>query len=238
MYNKRVKRLPKIIAGQLIVTAVIAVIASFLVFYSQGYKINWETFKVYKTGMILLISDPEPDKISINNIAYEPKAQFSKNFTPGYYDVAVSKEKYVEWKRTTYIDPEKLDAFKDIKLFLARPTISVLDNQGKIDFLNTPSSYLAENSKYDLRYNGHELWANDSMVTRLSRPVLSATWYPDYDHIVYQVENEIRIVEISGYNDTLLAKLEKDTPTRFVIGNKGKELYYLDNDVYYQAQIR
>lgn len=238
MYNKRVKRLPKIIAGQLLVTATIAVVASFLIFYSQGYKINWKTFKFYKTGMILLISDPEPDKISINNIAYEPKTQFSKNFTPGYYDFVISKENYYDWKRTIYIESERLEAFKEIKLFLATPKLSELSDQSKINFLNSPNEYLAENSKYDLRYNGHELWANDSMITRLSRPVLSATWYPDYDHIVYQVENEIRIVEISGYNDTLLVRLSKDTPTRFVIGNKGKELYYLDNDVYHQAQIR
>ena len=237
MHNNRVKRLPKIIAGQLIVSAVIIIIASLLILYSQGYKMNWKTFKFYKTGMVLLISDPMPDRISISGIDYEPRTQFSKNFTPGYYDIKISKDLYQDWSRTIYIAPERLDAFKDITLFLKAPKITALADQGKIGFLNSPNEYLAVNSKNDLRFQSHEIWVNNMIVTRLSKPIVSAVWYPDFDHVVYQAGDEIRIIENEGFNDTLLIKLSSDVPSKFAIGNKGRELYYTDNNQYYQAQI-
>lgn len=237
-HNKRSKRLPKIILGQLAVIFVIAVLGLTLVFYSQGYKINWKNFKVIKTGMVLLFSDPKPDEIVLNGKDYGDSSQFSKTLDPGYYDISIKKERYQDWQRTIYIAPEQLYAFKNITLFLREPKISDLAEQSKIDYLNSPNSYLAENYNNDLSFNQYEIWVNNRIITRFSSPISAPVWYPDNDHVVYQIKNEIRVIEITGFNDELLVTLSTDTPTKFIVGNKGRELYFLDNGQYKVARIR
>ncbi|MFA7243702.1 MAG: hypothetical protein WC080_00155 [Patescibacteria group bacterium] len=238
MTNKRVKRLPKIILGQLAVILVIVIIASGLIFYAQGYKINLKNFKVIRTGMILLVTDPTPDHIVINGIEENNTSEYSKTFTSGYYDITISKDKYQNWHRSVFIDPGKLVTFKEIKLFLKDPEVSELTDQSKINFLNTPNSYLAENSTNDLTFNRYEIWVNGSLLTRFSSQINSPMWYPDDDHIVYQIGNEIHVIDKSGYNDTKLVTLSTNNPTRFTIGNKGRELYFLDGESYKIADIR
>ncbi|OQA02788.1 MAG: hypothetical protein BWY68_00917 [bacterium ADurb.Bin400] len=76
------------------------------------------------------------------------------------------------------------------------------------------------------------------MVARFSKPVIRAMWYPDLEHIVYQQGKQIRVMEKTGLNDTLLVELSSDSPTVFTIGNKGQELYYADNGEYYWTNIK
>jgi hypothetical protein len=188
--------------------------------------------------MILLITDPAPDHIIINGKDEGSSDQFNKTFTAGYYDIDITKVGYQDWHRSIFVEAQKLAAFKNITLFSATPKISDLVDQAKIDFLNTPNSYLAENSPDDLTFNQYEMWVNGNLLTRFSTPINSPIWYPDNDHIIYQTGNEIRVIERSGHNDLLLVKLGSTNPTKFTIGNKGRELYYLDGSVYKQAVIR
>lgn len=238
MNNKRSQRLPKIILGQLSVIFIIAALGLALVFYSQGFKINWKNFKVIKTGMVLLYTDPEPDQIIINGKDWGNAKKFSHTLDPGYYDITIKKDKYQDWQRTVYIAPEQLYALKDITLFYSNPKVSELSDQSKIDYLNAPNSYLAENYKNDLSYNKSEIWVNGRLVTRFSQEINSPVWYPDNDHVVYQIKDEIHIIEISGFNDKLLVKLASALPTKFAVGNKGKELYFLDDGAYKTARIK
>lgn len=238
MTNKRTKRLPKIILGQFSVLFLICVVALILVFYSQGYKFDWKYLRVYKTGMVLLVTDPIPDHILINGTEEGNSTEFTKTFVPGYYDIEITKDGYQNWQRSILIEAEKLKSFKNIELFRDNPAVTDLSNQSKIDFLNAPNSYLAENSKNDIVSNDYEIWVNGALLTRFSSKINSPIWYTDNDHIVFQTGNEIRVIERAGFNNTLLVTLSSDAPTKFALGNRGIDLYFLDGSVYKQATIR
>lgn len=224
--------------GQLSVILLLAVISAVLIFYAQGWRINLKSFKIYKTGLVYLIVNPAPDKIYIENKEYKGKNEFYKNLVPGEYDIRVAKEGYVDWNCTIKIEAEIVSARKNIVMFLNRPHISDLTDQSKIDYLNLPDTSLVENARNKLSFNKYEIWTDDKLVTRFSEPILNVSWYPDYEHILYQKNNQIRVIDKNGFNDTILTNLSNSVAVKFLISGQGKELYYIDSGQYKKAIIQ
>ena len=108
----------------------------------------------------------------------------------------------------------------------------------KINYLNSPETPLAENARNKLAYNKYEIWTDDKLVTRFSEPIANVLWHPDYEHILYQENNQIRIIGKDGFNDTILANLLSSSSAKFMIGGQGRELYYIDNGQYKKAIIQ
>lgn len=181
---------------------------------------------------------PVPESIFIENTEYSGKGEIYKNLVPGDYDIRVYKSGYVEWSKNIKIKAEIVTSEKNVLLFLSKPIISDLTDQSKIDYLNSPESVLAENARNKLAFNKYEIWSDDRLVTRFSEPIESVVWYSDYEHILYQKNNQIRIIGKDGLNDTNLVNLSSALPTKFMIGGQGKELYYIDDTEYKKAIIQ
>jgi hypothetical protein len=128
--------------------------------------------------------------------------------------------------------------YRNIVMFKSKTQAALLTDQRKINLLNTPDDILAANAEKELSYSDYEIWVNDSLVTRFSKPIYKAIWYPDLFHIVYQQGDEIRVVEKSGFNETLLVKLNSPEQTPFVIGSHGDELYFFEDGKAMSASIR
>lgn len=238
MVNQRSKRLPKIFLGQFLVAFLILIVALSLIFYSQGWRINFKTLKIYKTGLFLFNSSPIPEKIYIGNKEFKGKKEFTQNLIPGSYKVRAVKNGYVEWNREIVIYPEMVSYYENILLFKQNTETEKLTDQSKIDFLNTPDTILIENAKDKLAFNKYEIWTENRLITRFSEPINNVKWYPDMQHIIFQQGNEIRIIDNNGFNNTLLVKLSSTEQTRFQIGGRGQELYYFDGGEYKKAIIK
>lgn len=238
MSNQRRNRIPQIILGQLSVTLLIVVISVFLIFYAQGWRINFKNLKIYKTGLLYLVMNPVPDKIYVENKEYAGKNEFYQNLVPGDYDVRVVKNGYVDWIENIKVEAEMVSAQKNVLIFLAKPVVSDLTDQANIDYLNAPETSLAVNARNKLAHNKYEIWSDNKLVTRFSEPIENVSWYPDYEHILYQKNYQIRIIGKDGKNDTILTTLSSSTPAKFAIGGQGKELYYIDDGLYKKAIIQ
>lgn len=238
MSNRRRNRITQIIIGQSAVAIFILIVGVLLIFYAQGWRVNLKTFKIYKTGLVYLMINPTPDLIMIENSEYQGSGEFYKNLTPGDYDLKIKKSGYVEWNKNIKISAEIVTAEKNVIIFLKEPVISDLTDQSKINYLNAPDASLAENARNKLAYNKYEIWSDDKLVTRFSSPIVNVSWFPDYEHILYQKNDQIGIIGKDGYNDTTLVKLSSTTPAKFIVGGQGKELYYIDNGQYKKAIIQ
>lgn len=238
MTNQRSKRLPKILLGQLLVAFIIIAIALSLIFYSQGWRVNFNTFKIYKTGLLLFDSSPAPDQIYIGNNDFKGKKGFTKNLLPGSYKIKANKSGYIEWSREIIIKPEMVSYFNNVILIKQNIISEELTDQSKIDFLNSPDTILVENAKDRLAFNKYEIWTENRLITRFSEAISNVKWYPDMLHIVYQKGDEIRIIDNDGFNDSLLVKLSSKEQTRFQIGGRGQEIYYFDSGAYKKAVIK
>ena len=113
MNNSRTKRLPKILLGQSAVTLLILLIAGYLIMYSMGYKINFISRKIVKSGMIVLSIDTKPDSIKINGVEKPIKTDSSYILTPGYYDVQVNKNGYIDWSVRTQVEAEIVNYYNN-----------------------------------------------------------------------------------------------------------------------------
>jgi len=236
-YNRK-NTIIKTIIFQVTTAIIIALISLFLIYYVQGYRVDWKNMSLIQTGVMVLFTDPAPDRIVINGEEQEVDNELALSLTPGHYDVEISKEGFSTWQRSLNVGSEIVASEKDIILFRTNPETTTLLEQKNIDLINAPDTTLVEFAPQELHSNGHEIWVNSNLVTRFSKDATNVKWYPDMAHIMYQMDDEIRIIEATGYNDTLLVKLSSDSLSRFAIGGKGKELYFTDNDLYFKAIIK
>jgi hypothetical protein len=236
--DRRTRLLPKIILGQLFVTLIIVLVSLSVVFYTQGYRFNYRSMKVVKTGVLYFSFQPRDVSITINSQTFKASSNLAKNYPPGFYNISIKKDGYTSWDLRLKVEPSSVNDYKNIILFKSDIKTAVLSDQNKIDLLNAPIDTLATNAPDQLRINGYELWSGDRLVSRFSVPIINATWYPDLNHIIYQSEDEIRVIEVSGQNDILLVKLSSNQKTNIAIGARGTELYYKDLDQYKIATIR
>lgn len=239
MSNKRSNRIHKILLGQFLVSALILFIAAVLIFYSQGFRINFKNFKIIKTSVLTLTVSPKPDKIFINGNEYEGKTYIASNIPAGNYDIMVKKSGYYDWKMSLDADAERLYNIENIKLFLSSPVIEELSDQDKIDLLNSPDSALAENAESNLSGNSYEIWVDSQLITRFSEPISGVKWYSDMKHILFAKGNSVYVIEPNGINCTELFKLDHSTlGLRFISGNQGREIFFYDNEKYYRVKVR
>jgi len=208
------------------------------IFYAYGYRLEWRTFHVVKTGIASFSYTPADAKLYVDNRAQKGKNSIVINLLPTRYHFSIKKDGYNDWNTTFSLASGTVKVFDNIVLFKSTIAPIPLIDQRKIDLLNSPTDVLATQNEKSVTADGYEIWANNSLVTRFSTPVTKVAWYPDSNHIIFQQGNEIRVIEISGMNDTLLVTLVNSKLANFAVGAGGKELYFTDNGQYKIAQIR
>lgn len=237
--NRRTQLLFRILAGQLGVTILIVAMAFSILFYAEGYRFNYRNFKITRTGVLSVVAYPKNSTVTLNGKTVANKLPYSDNLLPSRYSVTVTKDGYSSWSAYSKIEPDLVTEYKNVVLFRKSPQISDLVDQRIKNLLNAPYDDLAIKNNHGLSYNAYEIWADESLVTRFSEPIYKAIWYTsDNDHVVYQQKNQIRAIEISGENDTLLVTLNSSDRTNFALNDKGDELYYIDKGLYKVAKIR
>ncbi|HLC44024.1 MAG TPA: hypothetical protein VJK08_02795 [Patescibacteria group bacterium] len=236
--DRRTRLLPKIILGQFVVGLIVICISLGVIFYAEGYRLNFSTFKIVKTGVVYLDFQPNDVTVTWNNLSKKESSNFVKNLTPGFYNFSISKPGFTPWQLQLQVQSQSVNDYNEIILFRSDIVTSNLSDTNKIAFLNAPTDVLASNAPDQLLSNAHEIWIGSQLVTRFAEPLQRAIWYPDLSHIVFQQGKEIRVIESSGQNDTLLATLSSEESTVFNIGNRGTELYFKDGDQYKVATIR
>ena len=237
MIYSRIKRLRQIIIGQGIVATIITLTALILLFYAQGYRLNIKNMSVIKTGILVLESLPNQASVFVDGEIQKNKTPIGQSLTPGDYNVSVEKHGYRPWYKKVSVQAEYISSFNDIVLFKKEIEPFVTADNEKITLVNSDADFpLKQDGK--LIFNNYELWVDNRLVTRFSEPISNAIWYPGYGYIIFQQKNEIRAIDKDGQNNTLLITLENNNPTRFVLGNKGQEIYFFDNGAYKEAMIR
>jgi len=236
--NRRTKSIFKILVSQLSVALFVTLLSVSILFYAEGYRFNYKNFKIFKTGVLAISCYPKDVTVKLNSRIKSDKTPYSANLLPGHYSIEISKSDFVTWSQTVRVESEMVENFKSTVLFREKPEIATLTDQKLINSLNSPIDSLAIGNKSGIYHSDYEIWLNNDLVTRFSEPILKAIWYADKQHIVYQQGDQIRVIEITGTNDTLLVDLNSSATTNFIINDKGDELFYKDGSDYKKAVIR
>ncbi|MBU3918901.1 PEGA domain-containing protein [Patescibacteria group bacterium] len=109
------------------------IFAPILLFYSQGYRFDFNNKRIVQTGGLFFNVSPNGSKISIDEkISRKTSFIFGSSFISGLmpkkYEIKIEKENYHPWQKTLEVEEKKVTECKDIQLFLKNPEFSLLSS--------------------------------------------------------------------------------------------------------------
>lgn len=208
-------------------------LASLILLEANGYRINRQTWRLEKTVLIILDGTPRQVELSYNGKAANVTlpVRLSK-IVPGWYDLVLEKSGRGEWSKKLQLAGGEAKKIENIILFLDQPQSTSLGSE-PATLNNISQNYKDQNSNLVIKDN--EIWYGSQFVTRFDSPILGAILARDKNHIIYQMSQEIRVIELDGSNNNLLVALQQNTPTVFALS--GNKLDFIDNNIAYEAVI-
>lgn len=146
----------------LIFLTVFVIGAPMIVLYTAGYRINLNTWRVQRTGVIAITTLPRGASVTINNTLAADKTPYvAQRLTPGDYDVLLQKTGYQPWNQritvnsgaTSYITALLFSNTKP-ELLLEEHAISVVgDKAGRFIYLLVDATSGTQHPKDVWRYD-------------------------------------------------------------------------------------
>jgi len=209
--------------------------AFLIVLKANGYQLNYQNWKIIKTGMIVLNGDPKDVTIKMNNKILKgglPKR--ISNLAAGTYEITISHKDYQGWDKVIKVDSGLAATYSDIILFKDVPEEQALPENTNIEKLGAEYT----NATRDLTIKEREIYFRENLITRFSQKVLALAFYPDNKHIIYQIQNELRVIDLDGSNNKLLITLAATEPSIFTFINNDATIIYLDEGTIKAKNIR
>jgi len=122
----------------------------FILSFALGYKLNLNTKKFVKTGLIYIKTQPEGAKVYLNNKIVTQKTPMSiQELIPGVYKITLELAKHYPWEGEVNVEEGKVSRADRIILFPIKPNLEQL-NQEKF------SSFRLDAQKEAIYYLGPE----------------------------------------------------------------------------------
>ena len=209
-------------------------ISGYLLLSVSGYRIDWKWLRIEKTGIVTIKSQPKVVSVIVDASLRATSTPVAlRNLLPGVYDISINKPLYQGWNKTIQVDPGRVTELNDIVLVRVNPVVEKVsqnDKQLLDDFVQTAT----------VRFVGNEIYIHSKtpqLVTRLSRDVSQAVLYPDEKHIVYQIGNEINIIDLIGQNEQSITRLPTDKQSQIIIVDNGRSILIKQESTYLRLTI-
>ncbi len=210
--------------------------ATLLVLDAVGYKVNWSTWQITKTGLIVMESTPRDVSVYIDGKLAANKTPLRLDrMVPERYEFELKKAGYKSWSRLIQVEAGLTTELESVVLFLETPIVGVPTER---DVEQLEQAVPDERLYVDHTQIHKYIDGAPVLVTRLSQEVKAARMYPDRAHIAYQVGNEIQIVEEDGRGALTLLKLDSDEPVTMVFVDGGETLLVKQHEQVYKVTIR
>ena len=134
--NKTIRR---IIMSMLILS--FFVISPIIILYTAGYRYDFETRQIKKTGVISIDVDPKNVEVYLNDIKIKKNIPIRlSDITPGTYNLKIKKDGYKNWEKDITVISKQTTYIKNISLFKdSSPTIlSGIDTEGIVKINSSP----------------------------------------------------------------------------------------------------
>lgn len=197
---------------------VFALTAPAVIFYSQGYRIDFANRKVVQTGSLYLKISPKSADVYINGKLIKTTSIFTnsaliENLLPKTYNVEIKKQGFHTWQKTLEVREKQVTESKNVLLIPIDPKFDIFSSDEK-EIIQTlsliESSATSSDGKKVIEANGHELWVyfvqpkNESemddsdhrlFLNRFSETIGKVFWLNDY-YLIFNVGNKIKVAEI------------------------------------------
>lgn len=188
------------------------------ILFAQGYRFNFNTLKIVKTGGIFIKTSTDNAKIFINDKYIESTSGILTHtilisgLTPKNYNVFIHKENYYPWNKTVEVKNGMVTELKSIILFpleLKKIKIAELPGQMISEFSVNSNAIEIKNSKTKI-LNTYGLNDGKLISTEKYKPATSTEEMisPDKDKKLYASNNKILIEYSNSKNKELIADYE------------------------------
>jgi len=227
-------------------------IAPTAIFYSQGYRFDFETKKITQTGGLFLKTEPKQVEVFIDG-KLKKKTDFFfgsaliENLLPKKYKIQIKKEGYYPWEKNLEIREREVTEAKKIVLIPVNPNFNILTGEVK-DFWFSPDErkiILKENPPadgetgwalklYDLEKNVKSHLVEEKDVYSKGADLLGLEFSPDSKEIYLNIgmkEQEKNFVLGLDKVPPVLTERKITPQTEDIVTSQvfNGENYYLDN---------
>jgi len=173
------------------------IITPLLILYALGYSVS-NGFKLQKTGILVIASEPKYAKIYLNGElqrdflkqfynkdSYKTTPQKIKDLTPGEYNIKLELDGYWPWEKKLAVWPGQSTFAEDVKLFKKDTPVSLLQGEKNISTNAKRTDILTWNKKEAAIIN---LASNEIQNINLGSSTLpenqDAGWAPNSNKIL------------------------------------------------------
>ncbi|MBT4349435.1 PEGA domain-containing protein [bacterium] len=205
--------------------------APFLIFYSLGYRYNFDKHIVEKNGAFFIKSYPRNAEIFIDQIKtrYKTPSQIT-NTKPGQYLVAIKKENYHTWHKALTVHAGQTSFVEEAALFLIDNDKTAL-GLGSSDFIinqhQNKYSHLIDN---DLWLTNVDL-DKSSKIFSFTNPVELISWSFDDQKLLIKQGT----YKLFNLQQQKITTLNIGNPDKIIWDNQDANvLWFLDKDKLYR----
>lgn len=118
-----------------------------LILYSQGYRIDFDSFAIVKTGGLFVKTNPKSTVISLDNGQRSETSRFLgtkfiQNLIPKEYTLEVAKAGFISWRKKIEIREKQTSEFRDILLIPLKPQDTPIVQSAETFFVNEEKNIL------------------------------------------------------------------------------------------------
>jgi len=108
------------------------IIAPLIIFYTAGYRYDFQTGEIKQTGVLNIDVKPKNAQVYINNILMKESLPiYLPNRAPGSYKISISLPGYKNWEKDILIESKKTAYIKNITLFKESLPVEIMKEYSK-----------------------------------------------------------------------------------------------------------
>jgi len=177
-----------------IISAIVFVlIAIILIFHVQGFRYDFENYRLTQAGMLIIQYHPKDVQVWVNDKLYQSSEGVSKinNLIPKDYTIRISRLGYQTWEKRLTVKSKLVTWANNVRLFPEEPTVKnlTLANLAKVSFSPNEknAAYIDKNgflSIVDLNNTNLNLIINQSDLNGYNITDL-VSWSPDNKKLIF-----------------------------------------------------
>lgn len=230
----------------LICVFLFALTAPAVIFYSQGYRFDFNPpaggKKIVQTGGLYFKVAPRSAQVYVNGKLKDTTSLFAgsslvENLLPKMYYVEIKKDGYHSWQKTLEVREKQVAEAKNITLIPQNIVFATTTSPLPKITANATSS----DGQKVIEADNHEIWISfpkeekKIFLTRFSETIGKVSWFNDY-YLIFNAGDKLKVAEIDDRDRLNIIDLaEFKTPEIFWDNSDGK-LYILSEGVLYISE--
>jgi hypothetical protein len=243
--DKKIRNFLIVIFGIIFILAIPTVIL-----YSQGYRFDFETKKIIKTGGFAFKTYPKSCEIYLND-KFVKKTDFIfgevfiKNLLPKKYNVKIKKQGLLTWEKNLEVREKMVTEAKNVILFPEKPNFSLLFSDIENYYFSPDGNKIIleknldsnrELSVLNLENNHESLILEEADLNKKGFEISDLKWSPDSKKILLEAKTkekiEYFIIDILKETDNYIFPIDYATsPKKILFNNRdSQEIFFLEEN--------